>query len=71
MAAESGAVYIVGVMFDVEAAWQRYDFPRTTSQWNARKEQTTFFYKQDVSFANDLAENCVVFTLGTPVPINA
>ena len=71
MAAESGPVYIVGVMFDVEAAWQRYDFPRTTSQWNARKEQTTFFYKQDVSFANDLAENCVVFTLGTPVPINA
>lgn len=67
MAADDGPVYIVGVMFDVEAAWQRYDFPRTTSQWNARKEQTTFFYKQDVSFANDLAENCVVFTLGTPV----
>lgn len=70
MAAEEGPVYIVGVMFDVEAAWQRYDFPRTTSQWNARKEQTTYFYKQDVSFANDLAENCVVFTLGTPV-VNA
>ena len=71
MAAEEGPVYIVGVMFDVEAAWQRYDFPRTTSQWNARKEQTTFFYKQDVSFANDLAENCVVFTLGTPATTNA
>lgn len=69
MAADDGPVYIVGVMFDVEAAWQRYDFPRTTSQWNARKEQTTFFYKQDVSFANDLAENCVVFTLGTPVVV--
>ena len=66
MAAESGPVYIVATMFDVEAAWQRYDAPRTTSQWNARKEQTTYFYKQDVSFANDLAENCVVFTLGTP-----
>lgn len=66
MAAESGPVYIVAAMFDVEAAWQRYDAPRTTSQWNARKEQTTYFYKQDVSFANDLAENCVVFTLGTP-----
>lgn len=61
-------LYVVGVMFDVEAAWQRYDAPRTTSQWNARKEQTTYFYKEDVSFANDLAENCVVFTLGTPKP---
>lgn len=58
--------YVVGVMFDVEAAWQRYDNPRTTSQYNARKEQTTYFYKEDVSYANDLAENCVVFTLGAP-----
>lgn len=58
--------YVVGVMFDVEAAWQRYDNPRTTSQYNARKEQTTFFYKEDVSYANDLAENCVVFTFGSP-----
>lgn len=66
-AGESSApVYVVGTMFDVEAAWQRYDNPRTTSQYNARKEQTTFFYKEDVSYANDLAENCVVFTLGTP-----
>lgn len=66
MGPEDSAVYIVGTMFDVEAAWQRYDAPRTTSQWNARKEQTTYFHKQDCSFANDLAENCVVFTLGTP-----
>lgn len=58
--------YVVGTMFDVEAAWQRYDNPRTTSQYNARKEQTTFFYKEDVSYANDFAENCVVFTLGSP-----
>lgn len=58
--------YVVGVMFDIEAAWQRYDNPRTTSQYNARKEQTTYFYKEDVSYANDLAENCVVFTLGAP-----
>lgn len=58
--------YVLGTMFDVEAAWQRYDNPRTTSQYNARKEQTTFFYKEDVSYANDLAENCVVFTLGSP-----
>ena len=63
--ASNTPVYVVGTMFDVEAAWQRYEYARTTSQWNARKEQTTYFYKRDVSFANDLAENCVVFTLGT------
>lgn len=58
--------YIIGTMFDVEAAWQDYDNPRTTSQYNARKEQTTYFYKEDVHFCNDLAENAVVFTLGAP-----
>lgn len=65
---EEGATpyYVVGTMFDVEAAWQRYSFPRTTSQFNPRKEQTTYFYKEDVSYANDLAENCVVFTMGSP-----
>lgn len=65
-AAATTPYYVVGVMFDVEAAWQRYNNPRTTSQYNPRKEQTTFFYKEDVSYANDFAENCVVFTLGAP-----
>lgn len=58
--------YVVGTMFDVEAAWMDFDNPRVTSQWNARKEQTTYFYKEDVHFCNDLAENAVVFTLGAP-----
>ena len=64
--AENHPFYIVGVMFDVEAAWQEYDNPRVTSQYNPRKEQTTFFYKEDVRYCNDLAENGVVFTFGTP-----
>lgn len=63
---ENNPFYIVGVMFDVEAAWQEYDNPRVTSQYNPRKEQTTFFYKEDVRYCNDLAENGVVFTFGTP-----
>lgn len=67
MGAEESPVYVVGTMFDVEAAWQDYDNPRVTSQYNARKEQTTFFYKEDVHYCNDFAENGVVFTLGTPV----
>lgn len=56
---------VIGVMFDVEAAWQDYDNPRVTSQYNARKEQTTYFYKEDVHYCNDLAENAVVFTIGS------
>ena len=64
--AENHPFYIVGTMFDVEAAWQEYDNPRVTSQYNPRKEQTTFFYKEDVRYCNDLAENGVVFTFGTP-----
>lgn len=64
--ASGSPLYVVGTMFDVEAAWQDYDNPRVTSQYNARKEQTTFFYKEDVHYCNDFAENGVVFTLGTP-----
>lgn len=71
MGAQSAPVYVVGTMFDVESAWQDYDDPRVTSEWNARKEQTTFFYKEDVSYATDVAENCVVFTLGSPAPASA
>lgn len=64
--AENHPFYIVGAMFDVEACWQEFDNPRVTSQYNPRKEQTTYFYKEDVRYCNDLAENCVVFTFGTP-----
>lgn len=63
------SIYVVGTMFDVEAAWIDFDEPRTTSAYNARKEQTTYFYKENAHYCNDLAENCVVFTLGTPAPL--
>lgn len=66
MGAEGSSIYVVGTMFDVEAAWVDFDEPRTTSQFNARKEQTTYFYKENVHYCNDFAENGVVFTLGTP-----
>lgn len=71
MGSESSPVYVVGTMFDVEAAWIDFDDPRTTSQYNARKEQTTYFYKENAHYCNDFAENSVVFTLGTPAPLNA
>lgn len=69
MGAEGAPIYVVGTMFDIEAAWVDFDEPRVTSQYNARKEQTTFFYKENAHYCNDLAENCVVFTLGTPAPL--
>lgn len=69
MGAESTPIYVVGTMFDVEAAWIDFDDPRTTAQNNPRKEQTTYFYKENAKYCNDFAENCVVFTLGTPAPL--
>lgn len=59
-----GGFYVVGAMFDVEAAGRNNFNPRTTSQYNARKEQTTFFHKVDAHYYNDMAENFIVFTLG-------
>lgn len=71
MGAEGTPIYVVGTMFDVEAAWVDFDDPRTTAEYNGRKEQTTYFYKENAHYCNDLAENAVVFTLGTPAPIEA
>ena len=71
MGADASPIYVVGTMFDVEAAWVDFDDPRTTAEYNGRKEQTTYFYKENAHYCNDLAENCVVFTLGTPAPLTA
>lgn len=69
MGADASPIYVVGTMFDVEAAWVDFDDPRTTAEYNGRKEQTTYFYKENAHYCNDLAENAVVFTLGTPAPL--
>lgn len=71
MGPDSSAIYVVGTMFDVEAAWVDFDDPRTTSQYNPRKEETTFFYKENAHYCNDFAENAIVFTLGTPAPLES
>ena len=63
-AEEDTPFYILGTLFDIEACWCEWNYERTTSQYNPRKEQTTYFHKSDVAMYNDLAENCVVFTMG-------
>ena len=57
--------YIVGVLFDRDALGVLCEHERVNSAWNANGEYWTNFYKQDVRFFNDLAENGIVFVLGT------
>lgn len=57
--------YIIGVMFDRDAIVMTNENRRTTSAYNANGEYYNNFYKIDTSFINDLAENGIVFTIGT------
>lgn len=57
--------YIVGVLFDRDALGVLNDNRRTTSAYNANGEYWTNFYKVDTSYFNDLAENGIIFVMGT------
>lgn len=57
--------YIVGALFDRDALGVLNDNRRTTSAYNANGEYWTNFYKVDTSYFNDLAENGIIFVLGT------
>lgn len=57
--------YIIGVLFDRDALGVLNDNRRTTSAYNANGEYWTNFYKVDTSFFNDLAENGIIFVLGS------
>ena len=58
---------VVGVLFDRDACAVCNDNPRVTSIYNPRGEYTNYFYKEDCSYINDLAENVVVFVVTDPV----
>lgn len=57
--------YIVGLLFDRDALGVNNDNRRTTSAYNANGEYWTNFYKVDTSYFNDLAENGLIFVLGS------
>lgn len=57
--------YIIGLLFDRDALGVLNDNRRTTSAYNANGEYWTNFYKVDTSYFNDLAENGIVFVMGT------
>ena len=57
--------YIVGVLFDRDALGVLCEHERVNSAYNANGEYWTNFYKQDVRYFNDLAENGIIFVLGT------
>jgi len=58
---------IVGVMFDTNAIGVSNLDQRVTTNYNAKAEFYTNFYKMDAGYYNDLNENFVVFYLATPV----
>lgn len=55
------ATGIVGVMFDRWALGVTNYNRRVKAQYTPNAEFTTYWYKQDASYFNDLDENCVVF----------
>lgn len=60
--------YIVGVLFDYDALGVLNENRRTTSSYNANGEYWTNFYKIDTSYFNDLAENGIIFVMGSGIP---
>lgn len=57
--------YIVGVMFDYDALGIFNENQRVTTAYNAKGEYWNNFYKVDSRYFNDMAENGIVFTIGT------
>lgn len=57
---------IVGVMFDTNAIGVSNLDQRVTTNYNAKAEFYTNFYKMDAGYYNDLNENFVVFYLALP-----
>lgn len=60
-------VPVIGMLFDKDAAAICCEDGRVTSQYVPKGEFFTNFYKRDAQYLNDLAENCVIFTMGSPV----
>lgn len=54
---------IVGVLFDEQAALICCEDYETEAIYNPRGKYTNYFYSYDVSYMNDVAENCVVFVI--------
>lgn len=59
--------YIVGVLFDRDALGVLCENQRVNSAYNANGEYYTNFYKSDEEHFNDLAENGIVFVIGSGV----
>lgn len=57
--------YILGVLFDRDALGVLNEHSRVTTSYNSNGEYWNNFYKQDTRYFNDLAENGIVFVLGS------
>lgn len=65
------ATYVMGVMFDKDAAFIAGEQPVSKALPNPDGDFTNFWHKMKASYYNDLAENCVVFVLADPTVANA
>ena len=59
--------YVIGCMFDRDAAGIINEDRRVEVAYNARGEYWNNFFKVDTRLFTDPAENCIVFTIGTGV----
>lgn len=59
--------YVVGCLFDRDAAGIINEDRRVEVAYNARGEYWNNFFKVDTRLFTDPAENCIVFTIGTGV----
>lgn len=57
--------YIVGVLFDRDALGVLCEREKVNSSYNSNGEYWNNFYKQTTRYFNDLAENGIIFVLGT------
>lgn len=58
---------VLCTMFDINGCMICNQNDRTTSIYNPKGEYWNYFYKFDCMYMNDLAENCVVFTVADKV----
>lgn len=59
--------YIIGMLSDIDAMFMTINKPTTNALYNPRIEVTHEWWKSVVGYANNFAENAIVFTFADPV----
>lgn len=59
--------YILGAITDMDAIFMTFDKPTSSALYNPRIEVTHEYWKCIAGYANNFAENAIIFTLADPV----